>query len=82
MLTIENLPAALTALGFKANGQRYSKTVGAATIRRNIKVPVPPLPEQKRLVAEVQALEQKIAHARDVIAGAPARTQAILLRYL
>lgn len=53
-----------------------------ATKMRNIKVPVPPLAQQKRLVAEVQALERKIADAQAVIAGAPARKQAILQRYL
>lgn len=53
-----------------------------ATKMRNIKVPIPPLAEQKRLVAKVQALEQKIAEAQAVIAGAPARKQAILQRYL
>jgi type I restriction enzyme M protein len=33
MLTIENLPVALTALGFKAKGQRYSKTIGTTTLQ-------------------------------------------------
>jgi hypothetical protein len=33
MLTIENLPVALSALGFHAQGQRYSKTVGTATLQ-------------------------------------------------
>ncbi len=53
-----------------------------ATKMRNIKVPVPPMAEQKRLVAKVQALEKKIADAQAVIAAAPARKQAILQRYL
>jgi restriction endonuclease S subunit len=53
-----------------------------ATKMRNIKIPVPPLAEQKRLVAKVQALEQKIAEAQAVIAAAPACKQAILQRYL
>lgn len=53
-----------------------------ATVMRNLKVPVPPLPEQKRLVAKVRKLEQQIADAQAVIVAAPARKQAILQKYL
>lgn len=53
-----------------------------ATVMRNMMVPVPPLPEQKRIVAKVRKLEQQIADAQAVIAAAPARKQAILQQYL
>lgn len=53
-----------------------------ATIMRNIKVPVPPLTEQQRIVAEVEAEQRAIAAAEAVIAAAPARKQAILESYL
>ncbi len=53
-----------------------------ATVMRNSKVPIPPLAEQQRLVAEVEALEKSIAAAQAIIAAAPARKQAILQRYL
>ena len=53
-----------------------------ATIMRNIKVPVPPLAEQKRFVAEIQKLEQAIAQAQAIIAAAPAKKQAIMQKYL
>lgn len=53
-----------------------------ATIMRNIKVPVPPLAEQHRIVAEIGAEQRAIAAAEAVIAAAPARKQAILERYL
>ncbi|MDA8430617.1 MAG: restriction endonuclease subunit S [Geobacteraceae bacterium] len=53
-----------------------------ATIMRNIKVPVPPIAEQKRLVAKVEKLEKQIAQAQAVIAAAPARKQAIMQKYL
>lgn len=53
-----------------------------ATIMRNIKVPVPQLDEQHRLVAEIKAEQRAIAAAEAVIAAAPARKQAILQRYL
>ncbi len=74
-----------TAFQAEAKG-KASKSINQAninaTIMRNIKVPAPPMPEQKRLVAKIQTLEKKIADAHAVIAGAPARKQAILQRYL
>lgn len=53
-----------------------------ATVMRNIKVPVPPLAEQKAFVARIEVLEQQIAQAQAVIDGAPARKHAILQKYL
>lgn len=53
-----------------------------ATIMRNIRVPVLPLAEQRRIVAEVEAEQRAIATAEAVIAAAPACKQAILKRYL
>lgn len=53
-----------------------------ATIMRNIKVPVPPLPEQQRLVAEVETLEESIAEAQTITAAASAKKQAVMQRYL
>lgn len=53
-----------------------------ATVMRNIKVPVPPLAEQKKFVAKIEALEKQISEAQAVIDGAAARKQAILQKYL
>ncbi|WP_370263263.1 restriction endonuclease subunit S [Limnobacter sp.] len=53
-----------------------------ATKMKNIKVPVPSLAEQKKLVAKIDALEKQISDAQAVIDGAAARKQAILQKYL
>ncbi len=53
-----------------------------ATIMRNIKVPVPPVAEQQRIVTEVEIEQRAIAAAEAIIAAAPARKQAILERHL
>jgi hypothetical protein len=69
----------------KAKG-KASKSINQAninaTIMRNIKVPVPSLAEQKRLVAKAEKLEKQMAEAQAVIAAAPARKQAIMQRHL
>lgn len=44
--------------------------------------PVPPLAEQQKLVAAVEALEKQISGSRQVIASAAGRKQAILKKYL
>lgn len=46
------------------------------------KIPVPPLTDQQRLVAEIEKLEQSIAVAEAIITAAPAKKQAILQTYL
>lgn len=51
-------------------------------ILKLIKVPVPLLAEQKRLVAEIETLERTITAAQAVIATAPAKKQAIMQGYL
>ena len=53
-----------------------------ATMMRNINVPVPSIPEQKKFVAKIDALEKQIADAQAVIDGATARKQSILQKHL
>lgn len=53
-----------------------------ATKMRNIKVPLPPLSTQAKLVASVEKLQAEIADAQSLINAAPARKQAILTKYL
>ena len=83
----EFLVLMMNSAAFQAEAKgKASKSINQAninaTIMRNIKVPTPSLAEQKRLVAKVQKLEQKVADAQAVIAAAPARKQAILQRHL
>lgn len=53
-----------------------------ATIMRNIKVPVPSLPDQKKFVVKIEALEKKIADAQTIIDGAAVRKQRVLTKNL
>lgn len=45
-------------------------------------IPVPPLAEQQKIVAQISALEEKIAEAKRVIAECPQKKQAILDKFL
>jgi len=47
----------------------------------NFTIPVPPLDEQKKIVAEVTAYESEIAKAKAVMRSASAQKQAILRKY-
>ena len=47
----------------------------------NFVVPVPPIAEQKSIVAEVESCEAEIARARAVMDGAPARKRDILHKH-
>lgn len=97
MITVDTFPQLLEFLGFSKNRATYTKTIGSASLVvdaakpydmlnlakiRNTKLPLPPLSEQQRLVAEIEALEQTIAAAQAIIAAAPARKQAAMQRYL
>lgn len=53
-----------------------------ASFYETLKIPLPTLAEQQRIVAEVEAEQRAIAASEAVIAAAPARKQAILERHL
>jgi len=53
-----------------------------ATVMRNMRVPVPSLDEQRRIVAEVESCESSIAKAQAIIASASERKRAVLQKYL
>lgn len=46
------------------------------------KIPIPNIDEQKRIVAQIEALESEITKARTLIEGAASEKQAILDKYL
>lgn len=48
----------------------------------NFFIPVPPISEQKKIVAKISELEQKISAAKAVIAACPARKSAVLKSWL
>ncbi len=49
---------------------------------RSVTVPVPSLAEQQRIVAEISALEERIAQAKDLMAACPEKKRRILDRWL
>jgi restriction endonuclease S subunit/type I restriction-modification system DNA methylase subunit len=53
-----------------------------ATIMKNIKVPVPPLPVQEKLVSEVEKLEQEITKNQKIVDESPNLKQQVMKRYL
>lgn len=73
MITRDKLPDLLSALGFSKRGSRHTKT---------IRIRLPTLAEQPCFVTEIEALDRGIKSAQAVLAAAPARKQAIMLRYL
>ena len=54
--------------------------IGGGTLAKYM-IPVPPLPDQKKIVAEVVKYEAEIAKAKAVMDFAPARKQTILRKY-
>lgn len=76
----------LAHIGFEniekmANGSSGQIEISINTIK-NIQIPVPPLPEQQKIVEEVEGYEKEIAKAKAVMDGCAARKKAILENYL
>lgn len=53
-----------------------------ASFYENYKIPVPPISIQKKLVLEIEKLEQKIIDNQRTVNEAPAQKQAVMKKYL
>jgi len=49
---------------------------------QNLRIPVPPLPVQQKLVEEIEVLEAQIATSHNIINQAPAQKQQVLKKWL
>lgn len=62
------------------SGQQLPRTSWANM--KEIKIPVPPINIQKKLVLEIEKLEQKIIDNQKTVNEAPAQKQAVMKKYL
>lgn len=85
-LPIYVLYALANGIGFKnieamAHGQSGQIELSIPIIQ-NIKIPIPPIAEQQKIVDKIEAIELQIIEAQKVIDNAPSQKQNILTKYL
>ncbi|MDR3056095.1 MAG: N-6 DNA methylase [Zoogloeaceae bacterium] len=68
--------------GFSVMSKAINQANISAGLLKKYQIPVPPLAEQNRIVAEVEKYETEIASARAILAAAPARKHVILKNFL
>ena len=51
-------------------------------ILSKVKIPVPPIAEQEKLVAEIELLEKRIAESQKIISEAASLKQGVMKKYL
>lgn len=66
---------------FNAGGGTTREAI-TKTMLEDFKIPLPSLDIQKKIVAEIEILEVKVAEAKSVIVSAQAKKEAILKKYL
>lgn len=80
------LKYALLSGDFVAQAQSMMKGISLPRIGikefLNCKIPLPPIAEQQRIVAEIEAIEQQIAALEQQLAQLPAQKKAVLTQYL
>ena len=70
------------ALETAGNAAGFKRSYRASIDRvKSLSIPLPPLSEQKKIVAAVEVEEAKIAAAKTVLADAPARKAAVLANH-
>ena len=52
------------------------------TLLSNIKIPLPPLSEQQKIVSEIEKIEEKIKVLETEISEIPKQKEAVLKKYL
>ncbi len=63
--------------------KRFSRTIRASINRiSDIKIPFPPIKEQKKIVSKIKKIEQKIKTLENTITNIPEQKKAILKKYL
>ena len=68
--------------GFSVMSKSVNQANINGTLLKAYRIPVPSMDEQKRIVAQIEALELEIRNARDIIENAVNEKQAILDKYL
>ena len=52
------------------------------TMIKNIKIPVPPLSEQQKIVSEIEEIEKQISELEQQLSKFPQEKEAVLKKYL
>lgn len=68
--------------GFSVMSKSVNQANINGTLLKAYRIPVPPIEEQEKIVAEIEKLDAEIAKAQQIIDNAPAQKTAILKKHL
>lgn len=68
--------------GFSVMSKSVNQANINGTLLKAYRIPLPPIEEQQKIVAQIEVLEKEIAKAQQIIDNAPALKAAILKKYL
>ena len=60
----------------------FGKSLNSTYLKEEVKIPLPPLDIQRKIVAEIEGYEAEIAKAKTIMDGCAARKQEILSRII